>query len=120
MSGNDENISGTKIAPLDSPTKKHVPHADSQGVIGEDYVLGSSHIEPFSHTEHPDHPQHQESHKSRQARHGKHEKGPMTGHGDTAARMMDDTGERGEITGHGIDSKMSTHTKGGQPMRTTE
>jgi hypothetical protein len=43
----EEDLSSTKIAPLDSPGKNHVGHEHTHGVIGEDYILQSSHIEPF-------------------------------------------------------------------------
>ena len=47
-----ESVSAVKIPPLDSPQKSHQPHADSHGVVGEDYVLQSTHIDPFPHVDH--------------------------------------------------------------------
>lgn len=46
--GTDENISATKIQPLDSPTKAHVPHAQGEGgVAGTDDDIDHSRIEPL-------------------------------------------------------------------------
>ena len=43
----EEELVSTKIPPLDSPSKSHVGHEHTHGVIGEDYILQSSHIDPF-------------------------------------------------------------------------
>ncbi|TGZ82622.1 hypothetical protein EX30DRAFT_394879 [Ascodesmis nigricans] len=56
--GSDENISGAKIAPLDSPVKRNTPHADSHGVIGDDEVIESTHIMPFPEHHYPPPPEH--------------------------------------------------------------
>lgn len=39
-------VSGAKIEPLASPTKRHVPH-DDHGVIGEDRDIEKDHLEPL-------------------------------------------------------------------------
>ncbi|KAK6359673.1 hypothetical protein TWF696_000817 [Orbilia brochopaga] len=47
MSGNDEMISGTKIEPLASPTKRHAPTEHVGGSVGEDEIVDSSRIGPM-------------------------------------------------------------------------
>ncbi|KAF3923392.1 hypothetical protein ABW21_db0205626 [Orbilia brochopaga] len=47
MSGNDEMISGTKIEPLASPTKRHMPTEHVGGVVGDDDIVDSSRIGPM-------------------------------------------------------------------------
>jgi hypothetical protein len=47
-----EILSSTKIEPLDSPDKSKAPHNSAHAsVIGEDYIIVSSHIAPFEPTE---------------------------------------------------------------------
>ncbi|CCX16382.1 Protein of unknown function [Pyronema omphalodes CBS 100304] len=47
-----ETLSSSKIAPLDSPDKSKDSHNSAHAsVIGEDYILLSSHIAPFESTE---------------------------------------------------------------------
>ena len=43
----EEELVSTKIPPLDSPLKSHVGHEHTHGVIGEDYILQTAHIDPF-------------------------------------------------------------------------
>jgi len=45
----DEYLSSSKVPPLESPTKTHVKHSDSQGVVGTDDVIESSRVSPFPH-----------------------------------------------------------------------
>ena len=43
----EEELSSTKIAPLDSPEKIRTEH--THGVIGDDYILESTHLDPLPH-----------------------------------------------------------------------
>ncbi|ORY08649.1 hypothetical protein BCR34DRAFT_603412 [Clohesyomyces aquaticus] len=42
----DASISSSKIEPLGSPMKVHIPHTD-HGVIGEDADIEHTHLEPL-------------------------------------------------------------------------
>ncbi|KAJ4299725.1 hypothetical protein N0V90_004971 [Kalmusia sp. IMI 367209] len=42
----DAQLSGSKIEPLESATKRHLPR-DRSGSIGEDFDIEHSHIEPL-------------------------------------------------------------------------
>ena len=41
-----QTLSGTKIQPLDSEIKRHVPHTD-HGVVGEDSDINQGRIDPL-------------------------------------------------------------------------
>ncbi|KAJ6260480.1 hypothetical protein Dda_4706 [Drechslerella dactyloides] len=51
MSGyNEEMLAGTKIEPLQSPTKVHAPTEHMGGSVGEDEIVESSRIGPLKTT----------------------------------------------------------------------
>lgn len=45
----EDELSSTKIDPLKSPLKDHSSTEHTHGVIGDDYVMQSSHLEPLAH-----------------------------------------------------------------------
>ncbi|OCL12801.1 hypothetical protein AOQ84DRAFT_311557 [Glonium stellatum] len=45
-SANDANLSGAKIQPLDSETKRHVPQTD-HSVVGDDSDINQARIDPL-------------------------------------------------------------------------
>ncbi|KAF8253198.1 hypothetical protein K440DRAFT_627461 [Wilcoxina mikolae CBS 423.85] len=116
----EEDLSSTKIAPLDSPSKTHVGHEHTHGVIGEDYILQSSHIDPFKGNEkmgdsqmgghHVGHHQRRDQHHDRTDTRGQQKH--VTQGGKAA---MTDEGTMG--VGMRMGENVVDHTKGGMPMR---
>jgi len=45
----EDELSSTKIDPLRSPLKEHSTTEHTHGVIGDDYIMQSSHLEPLPH-----------------------------------------------------------------------
>ncbi|KAF8540410.1 hypothetical protein BDD12DRAFT_28093 [Trichophaea hybrida] len=113
----EEDICSTKIAPLDSPGKNHVGHEHTHGVIGEDYIIQSSHIDPFKGNEKMGSSQqgghHIGHHQRRDHHHDRTDAGSQQKHviqGGKAAIVDEGVGMR-------MGEKVVDHTKGGMPMR---
>jgi len=120
----EEDLSSTKIAPLDSPGKNHVGHEHTHGVIGEDYILQSSHIEPFvgnpkmGSSQQGGH--HNGHHQRRDQHHDRTDIGDQQKHkteGGKAAIVEEGQHEGTMGVEMRMGEKVADHTKGGMPMR---